>query len=49
MGICMYELASVRAKVGQIILNLLILFFMVIFGLFVVEVALKCLIIQGPY
>lgn len=49
MGICMYELASVRTKVGQIILNLFILFLMVVLGLVVVEVVLKCLIIQGPY
>ncbi|MDY9924887.1 MULTISPECIES: hypothetical protein [unclassified Methanosarcina] len=49
MGIQMYELASVRTKVGQIILNLFILFLMVVLGLLVVEFVLKCLIIQGPY
>ncbi|MFA7036860.1 hypothetical protein [Methanosarcina mazei] len=47
MGIKMYELASVRMKVGQIILNLFILFLVVAFGLVVVEVVLKCLIIEG--
>jgi len=45
----MYELAAVRTKVGQIILNLFILFLMVMLGLVVVEVVLKCLVIRSPY
>jgi hypothetical protein len=49
MGVQMYELAAVRTIVGQIILNLLILFLMVILGSVVVEVVLKCLVIEGPY
>jgi hypothetical protein len=45
----MYELAAVRTKVGQIILNLLILFLMLMLGLVVVEVVLKCLVIRSPF
>lgn len=49
LGIHMRELAAVITKVGQIILNLLILFLMVMLGLVVVEVVLKCLVIRSPY
>lgn len=48
MGIHMHELAAVRTKVGQIILNLFILFLVVMLGLVVVEVVLKCLVIRSP-
>jgi hypothetical protein len=49
MGIRMYELAAVRTKLSQIILNLLILFSVVVLWLTVVEVVLKCLVIKGPF
>lgn len=45
----MHELAGARSKVGQIILNLLILFLLVVLGLVVVEVVLKCLVVHGPF
>jgi hypothetical protein len=47
MGIHMYELASVKAIAGQIILNIFILFLVLMLGLTVVEVVLKCLMIEG--
>lgn len=49
MGIRMYELAAFRAIVDQIILNLVILFLIIMLGLVVVEVVLKCLVIQGHF
>jgi len=49
MGIRMYELAAVRAKVSQIILNLLILSSVAVLWLIVVEVVLKCLVIKGLF
>ena len=49
MGAWMYELGTVRARIGQIILNLLIIFFIVVLGLIVVEVILKCLVIHSPF
>jgi len=45
----MHELAAVRTKVDQIILNLLILFLILVLGLVVVEVVLKCLVIYSPF
>jgi len=45
----MYGLAVILSKVGQIILNLLILFSVVVLWLIVVEVVLKCLVIRGPF
>lgn len=44
----MYELAGFRTKVGQIILNLLLLLLLVALGLKVVEVALKCFVFNWP-
>lgn len=49
MGIRMYELATVRTKVGQIILNLLILSSVAVLWLIVIEVVLKCLVIEGLF
>ncbi len=45
----MYKLAGFRTKIGQIILNLLILLLLVALGLKVVEVALKCLVFHHPF
>lgn len=49
MGIKMYELETVREEIGQIFLNLLIILSIIILGLFVVEVVLKCLVINGLF
>lgn len=45
----MHELAGFRTKVGQIILNLLILLLLVVLGLKVVEVVLKCFVVHWPF
>ncbi|MGB9927176.1 MAG: hypothetical protein ACPK85_02075 [Methanosarcina sp.] len=45
----MYELETVREEIGQIFLNLLIILSIIILGLFVVEVVLKCLVINGLF
>jgi len=45
----MYELGAVRTRIGQIILNLFILSLIIVLGLVVVEVVLKCLVIHSPF
>jgi hypothetical protein len=49
MVIGVYGLGEVRVRIGPVILNLLILLFFVILGLFTAELILKCLVIYSPF